>query len=83
MANEAVTYFDKLEANADPQDVILWEREIEHAEVCRFENPAAMDILRARGTPAPTMPDPAESLPDSNDLAKNWIQLAINTEEQQ
>lgn len=83
MATEAEAYFSGLSDTANPQDRVLWETQIQYAERCRFDNPAAMDILRAEEVSTSGINEHREEVPDVGCDAERWIQMAINTEEKQ
>lgn len=71
-------YLDDISMGISPDDLKKWDADITRAEKKRFKNVAAMDIMAAQDrSPVANVP-----LSQHNSL-DNWIQAALDIEEEQ
>jgi hypothetical protein len=80
MLSEARTYFQHLTTSIHENDTKQWEKEIQHAELNRHEQPAVMDIL---GTKQCVHHDILLDDGEQGSTSETWIQMAIDIEEKQ
>lgn len=82
MSSEASTNFATLSALVKEQCCRQWQVDIEHAEANRFTDPAVMDILGAQPV-SQNEQNPAEEMGKPASKVEQWIQIAIDIEEDQ
>ena len=82
MATSADQYYTNLVEGIPLTDINEWTIQIEYAEQHRMEDKSVMDIIGAGNVP--TAPESASEDEDSDvSIVSEWLQLAIEIEEQQ
>ena len=83
LLEEAEVYFEKLTESVSMDDTEKWSKEINEAEIQRFQTPAAMDIMGTRNVAVEK--DNISTVVDQEKFAPVvvWISLALTVEEKQ
>ena len=82
----ATEYYEKLITGISPADISEWEQEMSHAEANRLRDLQVMDVIGTREMEADFTGSTASGsghLPGCSPAVTDWLQLALNIQEQQ
>src|SRR5271163_4678452 len=82
----ATEYYENLITSISPADISEWEREMSHAEANRLRDLQMMDVIGTRDVEADFTGSTAPGLgylPRCSPAVTDWLQLALDIQEQQ